>query len=351
MDLLVDLAELGMPAGTAARGRKITVGPTNNCVIFGASTAPGSAGQVACSGENWGGVSLGIPSVGNTVFGAGVIAGLINIVDISVSTDANFTLNGDGGGFTCAVEGPGADQGKVKCWGYILAGQLGNGQTAVPPTTYGASSPVVATGISTATAVSTGSRHTCAVLADNTASCWGANPDGRLGNNNGAVVNVPTVVAGLSGVTSVVAGYTHTCAIGTSGNVFCWGDNTGGLLGNTSFTGAFSSTPQQVTGVTGATSLAINQTGACATLTNGSIRCWPAATNFPSVVVPGDCNMDLDGNGSVSATFDGLIGLRALLGLSGSAVTNGALGAGARWSWPEVRAVMTQNCGIPGIAP
>ena len=24
---------------------------------------------------------------------------------------------------------------------------------------------------------------------------------------------------------------------------------------------------------------------------------------------------------------------------------------GARWSWPEVRAVMTQNCGIPGIAP
>ena len=151
-------------AGTAARGRKITVGPTNNCVIFGASTAPGSAGQVACSGENWGGVSLGIPSVGNTVFGAGVIAGLINIVDISVSTDANFTLNGDGGGFTCAVEGPGADQGKVKCWGYNLSGQLGNGQTTVPPT-YGASSPVVATGISTATAVSAGARHTCAVLA------------------------------------------------------------------------------------------------------------------------------------------------------------------------------------------
>jgi hypothetical protein len=61
--------------------------------------------------------------------------------------------------------------------------------------------------------------------------------------------------------------------------------------------------------------------------------------------------MDFDGNGSVSATTDGLMGLRALLGLSGSAVTNGALGAGARWSWPEIRTVMTRNCGIPGIAP
>lgn len=334
-----------------ARGRKIAIGPINTCAIYGASATPGSAGQVACAGENWAGVSLGIPNVGNTsVFGSGVVAGLINIVDISVSTDDNFMLNDNGGGFTCAVEGPGADQGKVKCWGYNLSGQLGNGQTAVPPTTYGASSPVVATGISTATAVSAGSQHTCAVLADNTASCWGANPDGRLGNNNGAVVNVPTVVAGLSGVTSVVAGYTHSCAIGTSGNVFCWGNNAGGLLGNTSFTGAFSSTPQQVTGVTGANTLAISQTGTCATLTNGSIRCWPAATDFPAIAVPGDCNMDFDGNGSVSATTDGLMGLRALLGLSGSAVTNGALGAGARWSWPEIRTVMTRNCGIPGIS-
>jgi hypothetical protein len=227
---------------------------------------------------------------------------------------------------------------------------LGNGQTAVPPAV-GAASPVVATGISTAVAVSAGSLHTCALLSDSTVSCWGANPDGRLGNNNGAVVNVPTVVAGLSGVTSVVSGFTHTCAIGASGNVFCWGDNASGLLGNHGFNGASSSTPQQVTGVTGATTLAVGQLRACATLTNGSIRCWPESTNFPAVVVPGDCNMDFDGNGSVSATSDGLMGLRALLGLSGTAVTTGALGAGARWSWPEIRAVMTQNCGIPGVAP
>jgi hypothetical protein len=338
--------------GPHTRGRKLALGLGHQCVVYGATTEASSAGLVACAGFNYEGVVLGLPSAPPEPASTGTVAGLINIVDISISNGDLFWINGNpagGGAHTCVVEGPGADQGKVKCWGRNRSGQLGNGQTAVSPAV-GAASPVVATGISTAVAVSAGSLHTCALLADTTVSCWGANPDGRLGNNNGAVVNVPTVVAGLSGVTSVVSGFTHTCAIGASGNVFCWGDNDRGMLGNHGFTGASSSTPQQVTGVTGATTLAVGRYGACATLTNGSIRCWPEAVNFPDVVVPGDCNMDFDGNGSVSATSDGLIGLRALFGLTGTAVTNGALGAGARWSWPEVRAVMTLNCGIPGIS-
>lgn len=338
--------------GPHQRGRKLALGMGHQCVVYGATTEASSAGLVACAGFNYGGVVLGLPSAPEEPASTGTVAGLINIVDISISNGDLFWINGNpagGGAHTCVVEGPGADQGKVKCWGRNRSGQLGNGQTAVSPAV-GAASPVVATGISTAVAVSAGSLHTCALLADTTVSCWGANPDGRLGNNNGAVVNVPTVVAGLSGVTSVVSGFTHTCAIGASGNVFCWGNNDRGMLGNHGFTGASSSTPQQVTGVTGATTLAVGRNGACATLTNGSIRCWPEAVNFPAVVVPGGCNMDFDGNGSVTATSDGLIGLRALFGLTGTAVTNGALGAGARWSWPEVHAVMTLNCGIHEIS-
>ncbi len=64
------------------------------------------------------------------------------------------------------------------------------------------------------------------------------------------------------------------------------------------------------------------------------------------------CNMDLDGNGRYSSTTDGLLYSRALAGLSGTAVTNGALGAGAkRTTWAEIRAYLEQACKVTGLAP
>ena len=75
-------------ASPVLAGRKIAIGPINTCAIYGASATPGSAGQVACSGENWAVYRLAYPPLAAPVFGSGVIAGLINIVDISVSTDA-----------------------------------------------------------------------------------------------------------------------------------------------------------------------------------------------------------------------------------------------------------------------
>jgi hypothetical protein len=63
--------------------------------------------------------------------------------------------------------------------------------------------------------------------------------------------------------------------------------------------------------------------------------------------------LDIDGNGTVSAATDGLILLRALLGFSGTAVTNGALGSGtlSRGSWALIRPYLADVCGIANLAP
>ena len=40
-----------------------------------------------------------------------------------------------------------------------------------------------------------GAYHTCALLADRTARCWGANSDGQLGDNSVTARNAPVAVA------------------------------------------------------------------------------------------------------------------------------------------------------------
>jgi hypothetical protein len=62
-------------------------------------------------------------------------------------------------------------------------------------------------------------------------------------------------------------------------------------------------------------------------------------------VIPLGC-ADVDGNGVVDALTDGVMTIRAMRGLTGTSVTNGALGANAtRATWAQIRAFMNANCG------
>ncbi|HNY48643.1 MAG TPA: hypothetical protein PKN64_16930, partial [Casimicrobium sp.] len=71
-----------------------------------------------------------------------------------------------------------------------------------------------------------------------------------------------------------------------------------------------------------------------------------------SVPVLGKCAMDVDGDGSVVATKDGLIAARAMLGLTGAAVTNGISfsGAATRTDWTSIRRYLVNQCGMT-LAP
>ena len=77
-----------------------------------------------------------------------------------------------------------------------------------------------------------------------------------------------------------------------------------------------------------------------------------SAAALPASVLAQTPWLDIDGNGALDAATDGVLLLRALLGLSGTAVTNGALGASpTRADWPAIRGYLSGTCGVIGLSP
>jgi alpha-tubulin suppressor-like RCC1 family protein len=182
-----------------------------------------------------------------------------------------------GGSHTCALL---TDQ-SVSCWGSNVSGELGNttnnGTNTANPTP-------TKLGLAGVIQITAGSKHTCALLTNHTVTCWGNNHYGQLGNttNNGTdnANPTPTPVAGLTGVTQISAGYLDTCARLTDGTADCWGANQSGQLGIHTNAGSNNPnpTPTAVTGLTGVTQIAAGKDNSCALLTDQTVTCW--GSNF-----------------------------------------------------------------------
>jgi cysteine-rich repeat protein len=169
----------------------------------------------------------------------------------------------------CSIK---AEDGSVWCWGTGANGRLGSGATAdilVANKVGGLSLAAIA--------VTTGYQHSCAVLGDGTAWCWGAGAYGRLGNGATTDKTTPVQVTGLTGATAITAGQYHTCALVAGGAAKCWGEGANGRLGNGSTTDQ--TTPVSVTGLTGAVEIEAGADFTCARLGDGTLRCWGAGAN------------------------------------------------------------------------
>jgi alpha-tubulin suppressor-like RCC1 family protein len=241
--VLLGCAVADAAADTAAR---VSTGDSHSCAV-------NASGGVLCWGDNTYN-QLGDGTTTNRAtptpvsgLGGGVIA---------VSA---------GGSHSCAITSTGA----VYCWGENSAGQLGDGTTTqrATPTLV----PAIQSG---ATAIATGSAHSCAVTTGGAAKCWGFNIHGELGDGTTVEKHTPVAVSGLtSGVTRIVAGASFTCALKTGSAVVCWGDGSLGQIGNSSL--ATRTTPVQVTGLTsGVDSVAAGGGHACAVTTLGALSCW-----------------------------------------------------------------------------
>jgi alpha-tubulin suppressor-like RCC1 family protein len=192
--------------GLSGEGMAISTGAYHTCVLV-------STGEVQCWGYN------GHGELGN-----------------GTTTDSYTPVNvtGLGGGVkalavaehTCVL----TTAGGVKCWGYNSDGELGNG------TTIDSMIPVDVTGLgSGVSAIAVGYSHSCAVMDVGGVKCWGANLFGQLGNGTTSFnpATVPVNVTGLDGdATAIIAGGSHTCALIGDGEAECWGDNNNGQLGN-----------------------------------------------------------------------------------------------------------------------
>jgi alpha-tubulin suppressor-like RCC1 family protein len=182
--------------------------------------------------------------------------------------------------------------GQIYCWGYGLAGALGNGdrdrrRIATPIDTSALDGDVTWTDVTTTwdatcalrdtgdvycfgdmqgtahpgvTAWSTkrprpvwrgplsteghtivqassGPTHACVLDGAGRAFCWGVGRNGQLGDGDGRNVEQPVPVDRRGALRDVelvdiATGQAHTCALGSGGRAFCWGKNTMGQLGN-----------------------------------------------------------------------------------------------------------------------
>ena len=101
--------------------------------------------------------------------------------------------------------------GSVECWALDADGELGDGTTTSSP------SPVIVGGAppgNVALAVSVGGHDSCALLANRTVVCWGANLNGQLGNGTSASSSTPVTVSGLKNVAAIRLATTTRCAVG-----------------------------------------------------------------------------------------------------------------------------------------
>ena len=152
-----------------------------------------------------------------------------------------------GGGHACVI----LDNGSVNCWGWNsghAGGAVGDGSFVDRSTpTYVDLGPG-----RTAVEISAGQWHTCALLDNQSISCWGSNAFGQLGDGNGGPTDLqddnpcpncdqdwnnqtsPVTVSFDGGIipVSVSAGTYNTCAILENGSVMCWGRGVYGLNGD-----------------------------------------------------------------------------------------------------------------------
>jgi alpha-tubulin suppressor-like RCC1 family protein len=198
-----------------------------------------------------------------------------------------------GAGFSCAI----VAGGQVKCWGSGGDGELGlPGVTEVGAAATPAAHPPIDLGSGfTATSISSGDFHTCAIRNDGSVVCWGYGGEGRLGY--GSLLNVGDVATpgsvgavklpGGQPAVAITAGDSHTCAILASGQVSCWGFGYNGELGygadpstrrGRNLGGTPTTTPDlnPTVDLGGHTAVAISACGAhtCAILDSHQISCW-----------------------------------------------------------------------------
>ena len=159
--------------------------------------------------------------------------------------------------------------GIAKCWGDNRHGQLGYGRLT------NSLLPVDVQEIRDVVQVSAGESHTCALTRGGEVRCWGIMDFTQFeGPTARFIANPPTLVTGLHHVVQISAGSSHTCALLQDGQARCWGSNSMGQLGNRSTTS--STTPVNVTDLPDAVSISVGLFHSCAMNHDGLVKCWGA---------------------------------------------------------------------------
>jgi alpha-tubulin suppressor-like RCC1 family protein len=183
----------------------------------------------------------------------------LNVVDLGTQVKSIAA----GGFHTCAL----LVDGVVKCWGWSVNGQLGNGST------FDVDGPVTVIDLDEAVAISTGSLHTCALTTAGELKCWGSNGQKQLGRSRIQQSASPLVVSGLGDdITTISSSGSSSCAMSSAGIAKCWGWNQFGGLGDGTTISRHQ--PVQVIGLTNLKAITVGSSHTCAVTALRRMRCW-----------------------------------------------------------------------------
>ena len=232
---------------------QISLGYYHSCALMGSGP---EAGQVRCWGYNYYG-QLGDGTITNSLTSV-LVSGLSNIIQIAMGTHDS-----------CALMGSGPEAGQVRCWGYNGSGQLGD-STTIDRTT-----PVLVSGLSNVSQITTGSYHSCALVESSQVRCWGRNNDGELGDGTTMYRTTPVPVK-QELKEQIAVGREHSCSLSKAGQVRCWGYNGNGQLGDGTRTTRLTSV--LVSGLNNVSQIALGDYHSCAVIGSGpeagQVRCW-----------------------------------------------------------------------------
>jgi len=169
-------------------------------------------------------------------------------------------------------------------WGSNPYGETGNG-TPSNAGCFCVLAPTPVSGLSDATQISGGDRHTLALHADGTVTAWGENSAGQLGNGTTTETATPVPVSGITNAVAVDASNRHSLALLADGRVMAWGDNLSGELGvgSSNFSGGgpetcgsspCSKVPVQVPGLSDVVAIQADYYYSAALLGNGTAVAW-----------------------------------------------------------------------------
>lgn len=218
-----DVGEMAslVAVGLGGPAVKVVTGYYHSCALFADDT-------IKCWGENGAG-QLGYGDSNDRGDTAGEMAALT-----SISFGQGIQDLVAGGYVTCAIL---ADS-TLKCWGNNGYGQLGQGDVVHRGANPGDLAALAAIGVGTVKKVGIGGSHVCAILSDDSVKCWGRNNNGQLGYDNmlqlgddaGEIAGLAAVNLG-QGAKDIIGGERHTCAILADDSAKCWGWNPLGQLG------------------------------------------------------------------------------------------------------------------------
>jgi alpha-tubulin suppressor-like RCC1 family protein len=216
----------GLLVATPSEIGNLTEVSSARCFFAEHTCAVTTDGQALCWGLDFNG-ELGDGDVGTWRGTAAPVVGLTGVTAIA-----------SGQKHSCAIANAGKGSKGVYCWGLNNFGQVG-----VDPPAKGEPNqvtPIEVPGLSNAVALTAGQSHSCALLDNGEARCWGASNGGQLGDGNvadgphaePAVVLDPNGSDGpLIGITQLSAGFSNTCAVTSDGRAYCWGANGSAQLG------------------------------------------------------------------------------------------------------------------------